>query len=381
MIHVPIDPNIFGFGLAHNEINKYDKNYKYDKYFCHIYKLISNTDCQVSELTVLCILVRFVQRYYYSLNKYELIFIFINDQLITTGGLKMKASFLSDDKVIITTAITGGVHGKEANPNIPITAEEQAQAALDCYNAGASILHLHVRGDDGQNTPELSYYNKSIRLIGEKCPMIRQIGNGIGAWLDENGNIIQPSLDQRLDIINIDPKPEMYTFNAGTFEFRTSQGGIVFENPMSFNEEFISKCNERGFPFEIEVYDLSHIGNVMELVDKGLLKKQLHFSIVLGIMGGAGATPENLLSMVGALPEGSTWQVVTIGKFHLRTVTMAVSMGGNMRTGMEDTIYYKKGELAESNAQMVERMVRIAREMGREPATVAEARELLEIKD
>lgn len=291
----------------------------------------------------------------------------------------MKASFISNDKVIITAAITGGVHGKEANPNIPVSAEEQAQASLDCYNAGASIIHLHVRGEDGQNTPELSYYNKSIRLIGEKCPAIRQIGNGIGAWWDGK-DIIQPTLDQRLDIINIDPKPEMFTFNAGTFEFRTPQGGIVFENPMAFNEEFISRCNEHEFPFEIEVYDLSHIGNVIELIDKGLLKGPLHFSIVLGIMGGAGATPENLLSMVGALPTGSTWQVVTIGKFHLRTVTAAVAMGGNMRTGMEDTIYYKRGELAASNAQMVERMVRIAREMGREPATAEEARKLLDIK-
>jgi len=291
----------------------------------------------------------------------------------------MRATFLSDDKVVITAAITGGIHGKETNPNIPITAEEQAQAALDCYNAGATVLHLHVRGDDGMNTPDLSYYSKSVRLIGEKCPMIRQIGNGIGARLDESWNIVHPSLEERLNLLNIDPKPEMHTINAGSFEFRTPYGGIVFDNPIAFNETYIKGCQEKGFAIEIEVYDLSHIANVMELVATGILKPPLHFSIVLGIMGGAAATPENLVHMVGALPEGSTWQVVTVGKYHFRTVIMAMSMGGNVRTGMEDTVYYGKGEPVKDNAQLVERMVRIAREMGREPATIEEARQRLDI--
>ncbi len=292
----------------------------------------------------------------------------------------MKATFVSDNKVVITAAITGGIHGKETNPNIPITAEEQAQQALDCYNAGASVLHLHVRGDDGMNTPDLSVYSESVSQIGEKCPMIRQIGNGIGARLDEGWNIVHPSLEERMNLLNITPKPEMHTINAGSFEFRTPYGGMIFDNPLDFNEAYVKECNEKGFAIEIEVYDLGHIANVMELIEKGLLKPPLHFSIVLGIMGGAAATPENLVHMVGALPEGSTWQVVTVGKFHLRTVIMAMAMGGNVRTGMEDTVYYQKGEPVVSNAQLVERMVRIAREMGREPTTVDEARELLKIQ-
>ncbi len=291
----------------------------------------------------------------------------------------MKATFLSDDKVVITAAITGGIHGKETNPNIPISAEEQAQAALDCYNAGATVLHLHVRGADGMNTPDLAYYSQSVRMIGEKCPMIRQIGNGIGARLDDSWNIVHPSLEERLNLLNIDPEPEMHTINAGTFEFRTPHGGIVFDNPISFNESYVKGCREKGFAIEIEVYDLSHIANVMEMVEKGLLKPPLHFSIVLGIMGGAPANPENLVHMVGELPEGSSWQVVTVGKYHLRTVVMAMSMGGNVRTGMEDTVHYGKGEPAAGNAQLVERMVRIAREMGREPATIEEARKIMEI--
>ncbi len=292
----------------------------------------------------------------------------------------MKALFLSEDKVVITAAITGGLHGKEVNENIPITAEEQGQAALDCYNAGATVLHLHVRGDNGMNTPDLSYYTASLESIGEKCPMIRQIGNGIGARLDESWNILNPSLEERMNLLNIEPEPEMHTINAGTFEFRTPYGGSLFNNPIAFNVDYVKGCQEKGFGIEIEVYDLSHIANVLELVEQGVLKPTLHFSIVLGIMGGAGATPENLVHMVGALPEGSSWQVVTVGKNHLRTVVMAMSMGGNVRTGMEDTVYYGKGDPVKSNAQLVERMVRIAREMGREPATIEEARQILEIE-
>ena len=289
----------------------------------------------------------------------------------------MKPNLLSEDKVIITAAITGGAHGRESNPNIPTTPEEQAQAALDCFNAGAAVLHLHVRGEDGMNTPDLAYYNKAVRMIGEKCPIIRQIGNGIGARLDQNWNIVHATLEERLNLFNIDPEPEMHTINAGSFEFRTRFGGFLFNNPMSFNEQYITRCKEKGFGIEIEVYDSSHIANALELVDRDLLEPPLHFSIVLGIMGGAPATPANLLHMLDQIPEGSTWQVVTIGKYHVPTTVLAMSMGGNVRTGMEDTIYYGKGELAKSNAQLVERMVRLAREIGREPATVEEAKAAL----
>jgi len=173
----------------------------------------------------------------------------------------------------------------------------------------------------------------------------------------------------------------MHTINAGTFEFRTKYGGAIFENPQSFNEQYVKGCKEQGIGLEIEVYDLSHIANVLELVDvdKGLLQKPLHFSLVLGIQGGAPATLENMMYMVAQLPEGSTWQVVTVGKYHLRSTLIAMSLGGNVRTGLEDTIYYAKGEPARSNAQLVERVVRFAREIGREPATVEEAKELLDL--
>jgi 3-keto-5-aminohexanoate cleavage enzyme len=304
----------------------------------------------------------------------------------------MKTDFLKDKKLIITAAITGGIHGKWANSSLPISAEEQAQAALECYNAGASIVHIHVRADDGQNTPDLKYYNKTIKLIGEKCPIIRQIGNGIGARVVEHHfttksglkrmttEILQPTLEQRLNLINIDPSPEMHTINAGSFEFRTPYGSSLFKNPMEFNRKYIKRCKKNGFGIEIEVYDVSHISNVLEFVETGLLEPPLHFSIVLGIKGGAPATMDNLLRMVDTIPEGSTWQVVTVGKYNLRTTVSAMCMGANVRTGLEDTIYYQKGELVKSNAQLVNRIVRIANEIGREIATVDETKEILGLK-
>ena len=304
----------------------------------------------------------------------------------------MKTDFLKDEKLIITAAITGGIHGKWANPSLPISAEEQAQAALECYNAGASIVHIHVRSDDGQNTPDLKYYNKTIKLIGEKCPIIRQIGNGIGARVVEHHfttksglkrmttEIVQPTLEQRLNLINIEPAPEMHTINAGSFEFRTPYGSSLFKNPMEFNRKYIKRCKKKGFGIEIEVYDVSHISNVLEFVETGLLEPPLHFSIVLGIKGGAPATMDNLLHMVDHIPKGSTWQVVTVGKYNLRTTVAAMCMGANVRTGLEDTIYYQKGELAQGNAQLVKRMVRIAIEIGREIATVEETKEILGLK-
>jgi 3-keto-5-aminohexanoate cleavage enzyme len=304
----------------------------------------------------------------------------------------MKSNLLSNNKLIITCAITGGIHGKWANPSLPITAEEQAQDTLECYEAGASIVHIHVRGDDGQNTPDLKYYNKTIKLIGEKCPIIRQIGNGIGARVvtshtitktgrkQVHSDIVQPTLEERLNLLNINPPPEMHTINAGTFEFRTPYGGAVFNNPMDFNKKYISKCKKKGFGLEIEVYDSSHIANIMELVEQGILNPPLHFSIVLGIKGGAPASIESLLHMVHQIPEGSTWQVVTVGKFNLRTTLVAMCMGANVRTGLEDTIYYQKGEPVQNNAQLVKRMVRLAKEIGREPATVDEAKQILGLK-
>jgi len=309
----------------------------------------------------------------------------------------VKPNLLTEEKVIITAAITGGAHGKWSNPNLPITPEEQAKDAVECYNAGATVCHIHVRGKDGLATADLNVYNKTVKLIKEKCPIITQIGNGIGARIEYGVKISKSgrrygqalkmaTLEERLNLLNINPQPDMFTINAGTFEFRTNIRGMetnsIFNNPIEFNKKYVNGCKKIGAGIEIEVYDTSHVANIMELIEMGVFKpnEKLHFSIVLGIKGGAPASVKNLLNMVELLPEGSTWQVVTIGRYCLRTTMIAMCMGGNIRTGLEDTVYYRKGELVKSNAQLVERMVRLAKEIGREPATINEARVLLGLK-
>ena len=289
----------------------------------------------------------------------------------------MQMNILSEDKVIITAAITGGLHGKAENPNMPISPEEQAQASRDCYNAGASVLHLHVRDDEGKTSKDINTYNKAVTLIGEKCPIIRQIGNGIGHKLDDAGNVVSPTLEDRLKLLTISPQTEMHTINAGTFGFRVMGVDNTFENPTWFNERYLNECHAQDIGVEIEVYDLSHINNAVELYAKAGIKARMHFSLVLGIGGGTPASAENMMHMVSQLPEGSTWQVVTVGKYHLRSTMIAMALGGNARTGMEDTIFYRRNEPVESNAQLVERLVRYAREIGREPATVEEAKVIL----
>lgn len=284
--------------------------------------------------------------------------------LITADFTKMK-------KMIITVAVTGGIHGKESNPNLPEQPYEQAQSAYDCYNAGASICHLHVRNKEGKSTGDLNVYKEAISKIKAKCPILVQVGNGIGWYYDEKGNHVNYPFEKRMKLLEIEPKPDIITINAGTFHFED----VLFSNPYEFNVPFVTGANQRKIPIECEVYDIGHVTNIMRLVNEGILKTPVHFSFVLGIPGGISARHENLIRLVSDIPEGSSWQVITIGRYQMGLTIPGICMGGNIRTGLEDNIYYTKGELAKSNAQLVERIVRIARELGREIATVDDVKE------
>jgi len=290
----------------------------------------------------------------------------------------MKPNLTDPGKVVITIATTGGLHGKEANPALPEQPREIVSDFRDCYNAGAAVAHMHVRDPDGRTSSDLAIYHEVVDGVMDRCPgMITQVGNGIGIWFDDAG-VGQPFTDrERMALLDIAPQPDMLTVNAGTFHFDHKGQEWLFANSKQWNAEFIEGCNYRGIANEIEVYDLSHIANALELADKGVLKAPMHFSFVMGIRGGIPATPANLLAMLDATPEGSSWQIVSIGRHQLPLSTMAVALGGNIRVGMEDNVFYRRGELAKSNAQLVERAVRIVRELGREVATPEEAREML----
>jgi 3-keto-5-aminohexanoate cleavage enzyme len=213
------------------------------------------------------------------------------------------------------------------------------------------------------------------------CPgMITQVGNGIGLGYRTRGGEGEPfTLEERMNLLNIRPQPDQLTLNLGTFHFEHKNTEFMFPNSKKWNSEFVRGCKERGIRNELEVYDLSHIQNALDLLERGVLEPPLHFSFVLGIKGGIPATPANLIAMLEAVPEGASWQVVSIGKFQLPLSTIALAMGGNIRVGMEDNVYYSHGVLAVSNAELVERAVRIARELGREIAAPDEARAILHL--
>jgi 3-keto-5-aminohexanoate cleavage enzyme len=290
----------------------------------------------------------------------------------------MKPNLTHQDKAIITIATTGGLHGREANPSLPEQPDEIVSDFYDCFNAGASVAHIHVRDEGGRTSADLKIYNEVVDGIMGRCTnMITQVGSGIGIWFDDKEKGHNFSLEERMNLLELAPQPDMLTVNCGTFHFDHKGDEFLFSNSKAWNTEFIEGCKYRGIHNELEVYDLSHIANMMDLKKKGVLHDLMHFSFVMGIQGGIPASPANLLAMLEAIPEGSSWQIVSVGKHQLPLSTMAVAMGGNIRVGMEDNVYYSHGELAKSNAQLVERAVRICRELGREVATPEEARQML----
>jgi 3-keto-5-aminohexanoate cleavage enzyme len=289
----------------------------------------------------------------------------------------MEPNRVNPGKVIITAASTGGFHGKKANPNLPEQPHEIIQSFHDCFNAGAVVAHIHVRDTRGVATSDVDVYGEVIEGVMARCPgMITQVGNGVGVRCE--GSAVMPfTLDERMNLLNITPVPDQLTINVGTFHSEYLNHEFLWPNPRRWNSEFVQGCKERGIGNELEVYDLSHIHNALELMDRGVLEAPLHFSIVLGASGGAPATVQSLMAMVQAVPEGSSWQAVILGRPQPALTGVVLGLGGNVRVGLEDTVCYAGSELALSNVQLVERAVRIARELGREIAHVDEARTLL----
>lgn len=266
------------------------------------------------------------------------------------------------DKVIITVALTGAEVTKEMNPALPVTPEELIQSAVESYNAGAAICHVHVRNSDGTPSHDPEFFRQVLHGVRERCPMIVQFSTGgaIGMTYEER-------------MTHLKHQPDMATLNCGSMNF----GGDIFLNPPEFMEKLAGELLKRNIKPELEVYDIGMIHNAVRLLKAGILLEPLHFDLVMGVQGGIPGTPKNLLSMVEALPSNATWTVAGIGKAELPLAVMALVMGGHVRVGLEDNIYYAKGVLAKSNSQLVERIKRIAIEVGRIPASPDEARQIL----
>ena len=272
------------------------------------------------------------------------------------------------EKLIISAAITGSRITREITPHIPITPEEIVQSAYECWQAGAAIVHIHVRDPNtGQGTQDVEIFKQVVKPLREKTDLI--------LCLTTSG-IPGRNLPTEERLVPVDLKPELASFDAGSINL----GGTVFMNSPEFLDRAAEKMRESGVKPEIEIFDLGMIITSRRMRDQGKFDDPLHFQFVLGTPWGAPATPKSFLHLYEHIPDNSTWSMIGIGKGHLPMSMMALTMGGHIRVGLEDNIYYSKGVLAETNAQFVDRIVRISREYGREIATPAEARDILSIK-
>ena len=266
------------------------------------------------------------------------------------------------EKLMITAAITGAEVTKEMNPNLPCTPDEQAQAALDCFNAGASIVHVHVRDEAGFPSQDVNRFAELVDKIRNKCEIIIQISTG-GA--------VGESISNRLAPLSL--RPEMASLNVGSINF----GDEVFTNLPQDIAKLAEVMKRDNIKPELEVYDVGMLEYGVRLVEKGVVTAPAHFQFVMGTPYGISASPENLEFMAGKLPSGSTFAVAGIGRWQMEMAKLAIPMGGHVRCGFEDNIYASKGVLAESNAQLVEMVTQIAGTCGREVANVSESRALL----
>ena len=271
------------------------------------------------------------------------------------------------EKLIITAAITGSRITRETTPHIPITPEEIVRSAVECHQAGASIVHIHVRDRaTGLGTQDLEIFKQVVKPLREKTDLVLCLTtSGI-----PGRNI---PTEERLAPIEL--KPELASFDAGSINL----GKSVFINSPEFLERAAQAMRLQGVKPELEIFDLGMLITCLRMLDNKKLDPPAHFQLVLGTPWGAPASPKSLLNLHEYLPPGATWSVIGIGKGHLPMAMMALIMGGHIRVGMEDNIYYTRGVPARTNAEFVDRIVRIAREYGREIATPAETRRILNL--
>ena len=268
------------------------------------------------------------------------------------------------DKLIVTCAVTGAEVTKKDNPAVPYTPQELADSSVAAVEAGAAVIHLHVRHDDGRPAHEKAIFQDVVARIRKRANPIIMVSTG-GA--------VGMSVEQRVE--GLEAGTEMASLTTGTVNF----GNDVFWNAPDLVEKIAGAIKTKGAKPEIEVFDAGMVDNAAALVKKGLLAPPLQFQFVLGVPGGLGATARNLTYLADSIPHGSTWCVAGVGRHQFTMAAHAILMGGNVRVGLEDNVYLRKGVLAPSNAALVERVVAIAKEFDRPIASPDEARKILGI--
>ncbi len=266
--------------------------------------------------------------------------------------------------VIITAALTGPIAGKDDHSSLPVTPEEIAAAAEVSSEAGAAVVHVHLRDDAGRPTADLRVAERVVGLIGESCGALVQLSTGVG---------LDVPFEERERLVEV--RPAMASLNVCSMTF----GSGEFRNPPDGVRRLASRMAELGVKPELEIYDTGHIEAALRLYEEGLLEAPLQFSIVAGVRGGMPARPESLVAAVQMLPPGSIWQTVAVGRNHVPLLTLGMALGGNARTGLEDTLLLARGVQAPDNGVLVRRAVEIAKMLGREPLTSSQAADVLQL--
>lgn len=266
-------------------------------------------------------------------------------------------------KTIITAALTGAVSPKGKNPNIPLTPEEIAEDAVKVWKAGASVVHLHMRDENGNGSMNHDLFRETVKRIRDNTDLVIN--------LTTSGQVGVPD-DERIGHV-VELKPELATFDAGSINYLPNG---IFDNTAGFLEKLGKTLIDNGVKPEVEIMDLGMMAAVEYYLSRGILKMPVHFQFVLGFFSGASATPENLLYLLSKMPQGCTWSAFGIGNAHMPILYTAIAKGGHVRVGLEDNLYYSRGQLA-TNAQLVARAARVIREYGNEVATPSDARSIL----
>lgn len=269
------------------------------------------------------------------------------------------------DPVIITAAITGAVATKDQSPFLPTTWDEIVDAAVDSWRAGAAVVHLHARDEAGLPTQDVEVFRELISRIRDRgCDVVLNLSTG-----EAGGRAV---LEERIECLSLDP--EMATFDCGSMNFGDER---VLRGPFSFLRAMATEMKERRIVPEVEVFDSGMIDNALRLIDEGLLPHPGVWQLCLGVRGGATADVGTVAFLLGKLPADARWSLLGVGRHQLSMNLLSLAYGGHIRTGLEDNLYYSRGDLARSSAQLVERTVRLANEVGRSVASPSVARGLL----
>jgi 3-keto-5-aminohexanoate cleavage enzyme len=260
---------------------------------------------------------------------------------------------------VLTAALTGPIASKADNPALPTSPEEIAAEAKRAWEAGASVVHVHLRDTDGRPTGDLEIARRVVGLIEQACPALIQLSTGVGLG-------VPFEVRERL----IETRPTMATLNVCSMTF----GNDEFRNPPDGVRRLAARMRELGVKPELELYDTGHVEMALALLEEGLLEAPLQFSLVLGVRGGMAASVESIVGVVRRLPVGSVWQAIGIGRNNLTMTAIGLAMGGNARTGMEDTLMMRRGEPATGNGALVTRLSDVARALERPIADVEQTR-------